>query len=336
MPSTSLQLSLEKPQSERLEPEENPYADENCTSVSGVLYMDVFKTINNVFPAEELEERTATSRADGYWPFLRKGQDPPKQYTYGEFDFYFFAEILDKACTFLDEKSNVVFTDLGSGTGRLVLAAAALHPKWKLCRGVEVLEAIHALASENVPSHLEDGDEIAAIEMICGSFTSPYTYFGDSNLIFCFSSCLGSEILTGLAENIARTCRPGTIVVTTDLPLPLEGECLQLENGDEQVPSGPYRFSVLEILDGYCWLTGGTSTAYLHRLETSCWNKENPGPWEEPYPSAHEMAYAAYKTMESHDPEPFLTGVHNSIVFSGLPEQFSPRSRRSNELDVPN
>lgn len=30
------------------------------------------------------------------------------------------------------------------------MAAAALHPGWKLCRGIEILEGIHNVAMENV------------------------------------------------------------------------------------------------------------------------------------------------------------------------------------------
>jgi hypothetical protein len=102
-----------------------------------------------LYPPTDLEKRNATSRSDGYLPFINNGQEPPKQYTYGEFDLYFFAELLDRALdyhTVCDSWNEKVFTDVGSGSGRLVFAAAALHPGWRLCRGVEVLESIHDVA----------------------------------------------------------------------------------------------------------------------------------------------------------------------------------------------
>jgi hypothetical protein len=37
--------------------------------------------------------RNALSRTDGYWPYIQKGEDLPQQFTYGEFDFTFFAQL---------------------------------------------------------------------------------------------------------------------------------------------------------------------------------------------------------------------------------------------------
>ena len=107
-----------------------------------------------LYPPQNLEQRNAQSRTNGYWPYINNGQKPPQQLKHGEFDFYFFAQLIDKALGYYDGTSfgsNVdnnnttgiaaspdtthtnntwegkVFADIGSGTGRLVLAAAALH-----------------------------------------------------------------------------------------------------------------------------------------------------------------------------------------------------------------
>ena len=42
------------------------------------------------------------------------------------------------------------FLDLGSGAGRLVLAAASMDTRWKRVRGVEFLTSLHELAQEKL------------------------------------------------------------------------------------------------------------------------------------------------------------------------------------------
>ncbi|GFH46037.1 hypothetical protein CTEN210_02511 [Chaetoceros tenuissimus] len=151
---------------EVLIPEDNPDIDPNTKSkLSGVVYGDVLNALHDFYPPQELSQRNAISRSDGYWKFVAKGVEPPKHYTYGEFDFLFFAEILDKCNEHYinyqkdhygisDEEArqgwrDKVFLDIGSGTGRLVLGAAALHP-FRLCKGLEILEGIHNTAVEKL------------------------------------------------------------------------------------------------------------------------------------------------------------------------------------------
>jgi hypothetical protein len=131
----------------------------NPISKAGVSYQQVVDGIDIVLPPEGLDQRFALSRKDGYWPYITKGDEPPQEFVYGEFDTMFFARVLDRAHELYFENipneqqqpdwTDKVFCDLGSGTGRLVLAAAALH-RWKKCRGVELLENIHKAAEENL------------------------------------------------------------------------------------------------------------------------------------------------------------------------------------------
>jgi tRNA G46 methylase TrmB len=89
--------------------------------------------------------------------FHSKGQDPPQQLTYGEFDFssqnyWIERKILYYDYPGTDERhswDDKVFCDIGSGTGRLVIAAARCDPGWKLCRGVELLKSIHVIRRTN-------------------------------------------------------------------------------------------------------------------------------------------------------------------------------------------
>lgn len=445
---------------EELLEEENPEANFDRQSLSGVRYGSVFDSLSVLYPPTDLEKRNAVSRSDGYWPYINSGEEPPKQFTYGEFDLYFFAELLDRALDYYNENQHVkstnwdgkVFTDVGSGTGRLVFAAAALHPGWKLCRGVEVLQGIHDVAIETldkcrheidvpvgseedvnvnikakqesvdiVEGHEESNGEsnvgtttwktfgtpfaapqndndwleklreqyddtapaqddvintsddddvegedenlspsedeeitqeqepsgsfemyilptskdtetsedemlcVAPIEFVCGSFDDPYEYIGDSDLIFVFSSCMSSDMMTRLSKAFGRQCKPGTIIITTDYSLPLSGDIEPLED-DENMPFGPFKLEMLESIDGWCWLTGGRSTAHIHRVVSSLW-EEGVGPRQKPEIPLEEQAWRvvqAYEAGELTDTNKFLREVRNSMIFAGLPESWLP------------
>ena len=123
-------------------------------------YQTVISGLNNLYPPNEVSNRTSISRSDGYWTYLEDGKEPPQHLTYGEFDFLFFAQLLEKSFRILDSnqynndhnlisgKHNNIYkgktiVDIGSGSGRLVIGAAALYPDLKLCKGIEVLPSLH-------------------------------------------------------------------------------------------------------------------------------------------------------------------------------------------------
>jgi hypothetical protein len=338
-----LRCRLQQQPQQPLVPEENPDFDSTAVSLAGVPYAGVRDAISRLFPPEELEARNAQSRTDGYWPFVRRGEDPPADLTYGEFDLYFFSRLLDRAASIRREGGHPqeegwkdkVFVDIGSGTGRLVLSAAALHPGLRLCRGVELLPTIHEQAVKNLEacrvagegaSHALDSLPLAPVELVCGSMDDPYVYFGDADVIFVFSSCMTAPVLSGLAAAVGRQCRPGTLVITTEYMLPLEGSVPPVER-DGRFPSGFYRLGLVEKVNGWCWLTGGSSTAYVHRVESSLWTPHQ-GPVERPEPTAEDTAFEVAMALEAGtltDPKRFLRGVRNNMVFHGFPDSFLPK-----------
>jgi hypothetical protein len=38
---------------------------------------------------------------------------------------------------------------------------------------------------------------------------------------------------------------------------------------EEGIEAKPFKFELMESIDGYCWLTGGLSTAHIHRCHLS-------------------------------------------------------------------
>jgi hypothetical protein len=341
-------------------PEANPDANPETRSVSGVRYASVLSGMDKLFSPQDLDRRNALSRTDGYWPFIQKGEDPPQQFTYGEFDFYFFAQLLDRAheIYFGSENNNdnvqsdwqdMVFADIGSGTGRLALAAAGLHPTWRKCRGVELLPGLHKAAEENLEScqsksetdpqggysltaaNDETGVEeilpLAPIEFTCGSFDDPYVYFGDVDCVFVFSSCMSEDLMGSLSKSIGRQCKPGALVITTEFMLPLEGTIDPFEE-DPRVPSGSYELELVEKVEGWCWLTGGDSTAYIHRVVKSLW-KDGIGALQAPEISTEDMAFQAITAAESEklaNLNTFKRGVSNNMAFHDVPDSWRPKS----------
>jgi len=74
--------------------------------------------------------------------------------TYGEIDFHSFVHILLKKVK-IPNKKNAVFYDLGSGTGRAVIAAR-LTQDYLVCEGVELLEGLHEAGSTVVSTYLRE------------------------------------------------------------------------------------------------------------------------------------------------------------------------------------
>lgn len=368
-PQKSEEVVIEE---ECLIPEENPNYNPDAKSLSGVRYGLVQNGIDELYPPKELSSRNAKSRTDGYWKYVERGEKPPLEFTYGEFDLLFFGELLDRAweiyqsisSTDDDDASstkpweNKTFIDIGSGTGRLVISAAAMHPNWRACKGLEILKGIHNesvriadgcavsvderneldIQNESVKSILRmpqedtrsDNDEryipLAPMQMIQGSFTNPYQYLADVDCAFVFSSCMNPALLEQLSIAIGRQCRPGTIIITTEFPLFLTGRIDPLED-DESMPSGDYEIELLEKIDGWCWLMGGESTAYIHRVKKSLSNLYG-GPREKPCLSLEEEAYQLVQLMESDegltDTKAFMRNVLNNMIFNGVPPEFLP------------
>jgi hypothetical protein len=356
-------------QEECLIPLPNPNADPNATSLSNVSFSAVSRGIDLLYPPHELETRNSKSRTDGYWKFLERGEDPPKEFTYGEFDVDFFGELLDRAWGYYVEGhgdaastepscipwKDKVFCDIGSGTGRLVIAAAALHPNWKLSRGLEILQGIHDVAvhigdtcklsaaeyetnnkslqyilrvpmetnnQTNTPVLREESNSslpLAPIQFTCGSFSDPYQYLGDIDCAFVFSSCMKPPLLKELSVAIGRQFRPGSIVITTEFPLVLRGQIHPLEE-DDSMPHGGYELEILERVDGWCWLMGGESTAYIHRVKKSLW-EDYSGPRTKPILSLEEEAFRLVQLMERGeltDTKRFMRNVYNNFLFHGI------------------
>jgi len=415
-----------------LNPESNPTIYSNKSSISNVTYTSVLAGLDNLYPPNNLSHRNSKSRTDGYWSYISTGEEPPIHLTYGEFDFVFFAELLDRAENYHNGENESfngwngkTFVDVGSGTGRLVIGAAALHPGLALSKGIEILPGIHESALESLeqckesskretheksdslpekvdvlssekkllssftsitadpmsmmtneqwkrlslgspsvamgtPTHetingdqtsitktkhvqtekddvnvdevsdtttfyslyCPDNDDavsllpLAPVEFSCGSYEDPYEYIGDADIVFVFSTCWTEDMMSSLSECIGRQCKPGTIAITTEFSMPLKGEIGETLS-DPSLAFGKYELELVEEVDGFCWLTGGTSTAYIHRVVSSLW-EEGAGPRQKPRVEPKEVAWKIIQEYESNrltDSSKFVRNAKNALAF---------------------
>jgi hypothetical protein len=144
---------------------------------------------------------------------------------YGEVAFSTLGEVLwSPLCARIPERG-ACFIDLGSGTGRGVLAAASLHSFGRLV-GVEILEGLHHAALD-VASHYEtsvrptfkptDPRAHAKIELICGSFLD-VDWPSYANVVFANSTCFDDDLMASI-ESQGQGLKDGSLIITLTRPL---------------------------------------------------------------------------------------------------------------------
>lgn len=253
-----------------------------------------YDVVDSIYDPDAVETRNAASRTSGYWRYVQKGKDPPLEYTYGEFPLSSFEKTVTAAMSHHPSPTN--FYDLGSGAGRLVVAASLLFPSLTSCTGVEVLPSLHELATVILSSNPNP-----SVSLLCGSWTDEYLYLGDADVIFCYSSCLPPEQRTELVDSLLRQLKPGTIVATTEYSI-----AGRTTNG--------YEMESVESFDVENDLVGGTSTVYIQRVVKSGYfegMKENMAA-ERPSDEALE---AMKVVRELEDPE---EGSGSAFIFKTM------------------
>jgi len=183
-----------------------------------------------------------------------------KALTYGEFDLDFFLDLLDDAAPQPGER----FCDIGSGCGRLVLAAAMAND-WAGTAGVEVLEQLHARAINahtKLSSMLADEPGLAPLapcRFVCAEADEAMPHLlhngAQSHVVFCFATCWPGTgpVLPGLSETLATSGMPvGSRVITIDK---------QLVEAEPQ----RWRFELLSTREAPNYATHA-SIGYVYRL----------------------------------------------------------------------
>ena len=242
-----------------------------------------------LFPPDQYTARNSESRKDGYWPFTAKGEEPPLDFTYGEFPLPLFAKLVDRACELrgIGDRTSTVLADLGSGAGRLALWAAATS-SWKRVVGVEYLPTLAATATAKLdeartafPALLRTSD----VQLVEGSWDDPLELFADIDVSTPASNPPPLTILPSLAHPLSRlllsrllcVCLQVAFAYTTAITASDDGVLVALSAALAQrlkfgcivvttdYTLDPSAFELLEAIEGENTGVGGRSTGFIHR-----------------------------------------------------------------------
>ncbi len=143
----------------------------------------------------------------------RRGRDA-FAYVYGEIEFEPFIALL----SLCHPSSSTVFYDLGSGTGKAVLACAMVYNVKKSC-GIEFFSSLHQQAElqkqrlKEIPDYLE---KTKCIEFREADFLQ--ARFDDATLIFINATGFFGETWTAASKCIEQI-KPGSLAISTSKPL---------------------------------------------------------------------------------------------------------------------
>ena len=147
----------------------------------------------------------------------RKEQDA-FEYVYGEIEFTSFIALLGLC----HPDSSTVFYDLGSGTGKAVLACAMVFSVKKSC-GIEFFAPLHQAAEAQQQQLKKITDytlKSNSIKFYQGNFLSKN--FNEASLIFINATAFFGETWSALCERLEQT-NAKTVIITTSKALPASG-----------------------------------------------------------------------------------------------------------------
>lgn len=140
----------------------------------------------------------------------RQFNDAP-EYVYGEIEFLAFVALL----SLVHPSNNTVFYDLGSGTGKAVLACAMVFPVRKSC-GIELFSNLHnaaVLQQKKLAAQCSYKDKASRIQFIKGNFLT--TDIQDATLIFVNASGFFGETWQNITDHISQAKHCNTIITTS-------------------------------------------------------------------------------------------------------------------------
>jgi hypothetical protein len=140
-----------------------------------------------------------------------------------------------------------IFYDLGSGTGKVAVAAAILH-NFDVCYGIETLEGLYSVSLDTLNAYGTKGkskmpprEKDTHCQMINGSFLKMKTKdWRDADIVFANSTCY-DEILMGHIAKLAQGLRKGAFFISLTKRLPssefvvLEYEMYRMSWGEATV-----------------------------------------------------------------------------------------------------
>lgn len=175
-------------------------------------------------------------------------------FAYGELDVETFIEIYFKvSAAYGVWPEKPCFFDLGCGVGNLVYAAALVgHVPWKVCGGIDAIEALVERGEKRMPRWERFGfgfpAEVRKTEFIWeqDNFLENESPWMDATFILLHWTAFNSDQLK-LAGDVMAQCREGTLVVTFTNPIPNSDFEILIKDSCE-VSWGPAVYYVQEKL----------------------------------------------------------------------------------------
>ena len=248
-----------------------------CAAMCGSTRLEGAKlVISNLFGSES--SARAFARADlSHNEVQRRYASARKDLQYGEFDLAAFFTLLDLATPTPADR----FVDLGSGCGRLVLAAALRYDWEGGCTGIEILADMHELAMTSHARLTEQAAELGVPLARCTLLHAsvddalPTALLADpptSAVVFVYATCWPSSgpYLSELSALLGDNLPAGSRVVTVDKRLVTADDGI----GAETLPSAAqpaedgssraaFRLMHEVVVPNY---NTGESTGYVYEL----------------------------------------------------------------------
>lgn len=184
---------------ERQYPVESPYEPTHSQRDLLNLKNEIFQDLISEFPVSLGKETSRKERESRNF-----GPISDSTLTYGEIDFISIGEVfLTIESRFGGMPKGGVFYDLGSGTGKGVVAAALLG-NFSVCRGIELLEGLFNISvsiknkyDEKAPQVLAQHSNVLgnlpSVEFFCNDF---FQYnWSDAGLVFANSTCFDHDMM---------------------------------------------------------------------------------------------------------------------------------------------
>lgn len=188
---------------------------------------DVERELQTIYGHDKVRRMQAAMAKSN---FLNANPDVDKRHmTYGEFPISFFLEIINVMASMLREDGHQggTFVDLGSGVGRLTLAASVLAPKdvWQESVGIEIVSQHHesALEAEAKARSLGFLDDINALptKFVEGDAFDPAlgNVLKGATAVYAYSTtweCDDDLVMGPLSDNLSKALEHGAVVAMTD------------------------------------------------------------------------------------------------------------------------
>lgn len=118
----------------------------------------------------------------------------------------------------LPHENEGIFYDVGSGSAKVVFAAALLYP-FQRCVGIEILSSLHGIG-RIAQEHYHKFFNYPKIDLYCGSILDMTVCdWTDGDVVYANSTCFSNDLFQNMAK-ISMRMKKGSVMITLSQILP--------------------------------------------------------------------------------------------------------------------